>query len=91
MAVVGETEVEGTHRILHEKEGKDWKASGRFVRRGGSHLSVLPPILSSPNPPENGTSTFFHPPSSSVWASKTPSFSFPSSSLFPMPRYQGKG
>lgn len=52
MAVVGETEVGRKDRSLCEKEGEDWKASERFVRRSGSHLSVLPPTLSSPNSPE---------------------------------------
>lgn len=58
-----------------------------------SHLPVLLPTLFPPNPPKHITSTllFYHPPSSSEWASKTSTFSLPSSSQFPIPGYQGKG
>lgn len=41
--MVGETELGGTDWSLHEEDGKDWKASERSVRRGGSHLSALLP------------------------------------------------
>lgn len=53
-------------------------------------LPVLPPTLFPPNSPKHITSTLYHTPSSSVWASKIPTFSLSSSSLFPKPDYQGK-
>lgn len=58
--------------------------------RSVSHLPVLPPTLFPPNSPNHITSTLYHPPSSSVWASKIPMLFLPSSSLFPIPTYQGK-
>lgn len=59
-------------------------------RRSVSHLPVLPPTLFPPNSPKHITQTLYHTPSSSMWASKTPTFSLPSSSLFPIRGYQGK-
>lgn len=87
---MGEKGSRGKDGRLHEKGGEDYKTAERFTRRSVSHLPALPLTLFSPNSPKHVTSTLYDPPSSSLWASKTPTFSIPSSSLFPMPGYQGK-
>lgn len=87
---MGEKGSRGKDGRLHEKGGEDYKTAERFTRRSVSHLPPLPLTLFSPNSPKHVTSTLYDPPSSSLWASKTPTFSIPSSSLFPMPGYQGK-
>lgn len=90
LAVVGETDMGGMDRSLHEKKGEDWRAE-IFVRKGGSHLSVS--LLHCP--PQTHQKLwpplFSNLPHPQVWASKTLSFSFPSSNLFPVPRYHRKG
>lgn len=72
------------------EEGR--RLEGRDLCEEGWQSSLFfPPAMSSPNPPEIVAPFFSNLPNPQVWAPKTPSFSLPSSNLFPVPRYQRKG